>query len=241
MRTLIALATVAGLLLGGCGGSAERRAASAPSLEDASRVLEKESVRVEVGHDYTLGSETVTMRGSGVAKPYPYRVQVEARQGNSEGVVEFEVRKIGQLRFFSSPQLAKAMPDGKRWVRATQTGGLPNVLVPRDHVDFLTNAGDLRRASAELRGQQVTHVRGRVDPDAFGGEDGEAFKQLVAGHPVTIETWLDGRGRPLRIAMEWKDARGGVMKSYVDILEYGATVDVDIPAGEDVAEESELE
>jgi hypothetical protein len=241
MRTLIALATVAGLLLGGCGGSEARQAASAPSLKDASKVLEKESVRVEVGQDYTLGSESVTMRGNGLAKPYPYRVQVEARQENSEGVVEFELRKIGQLRFFSSPQLAKAIPDGKRWVRATQTGGLPNVLVPRDHVDFLTNARDLRRASAELRGQQVTHVRGRVDPNDFEGEDGEAFQKLIGDNRLTIETWLDGQGRPLRIAMEWKDTRGGVMKSYVDILEYGPTVEVDTPAAADVAQESELE
>jgi hypothetical protein len=215
------------------------------TLFGASQVLERETVRIEVGGGIEGPAFSATISGEGVASPDPYRAEVEFQYETTEGVVEWTAIKTDQDRFLASPQMAKAMPSGKRWLRATDVPGAANVMIPHDYRSFLERAKDVEKLDdSVLRGQRATHYKGVIDSqeaiDDAEAPSKEFAETMISERPITIEAWLDEDDRPLRLAVRVHQTDGAVVNMHVDILEYGVRVDVQEPPAAQVAEQSEL-
>lgn len=175
----------------------------------------------------------------------------------------------GTVVYLRFPLLSAKLPDGKEWIRADaaalakqrgvdldQLGSFASV-DPRDALGALeaVTGGLVVVGREQVRGVETTHYTAAIDPAKLAGQLGGAsgdvlssFRQALAQLGVTavpIEVWVDDDGLLRRfsidVAMTPQGSAGEArMQMALEVFDYGAPVEVDLPDGGDVAELTEL-
>jgi hypothetical protein len=174
----------------------------------------------------------------------------------------------GTRVFLQMPFLASQL-GGKHWVggdleelalaqgQSIDLGALA-ATDPRDALDALEAvSGPLEAVgSEEVRGVATTHYRTTLDPaklaDALDGA-AEGSSDLLSGlteamaevdlAEVPIDVWVDGEGLLRKYLIELELEQGGQSLSAavaLELFDYGAPVDVDLPDPSDVADPATL-
>jgi hypothetical protein len=233
-------------LLAGCGDSDPPKPAAAKplTLDGSAKFLRTERVRLKIDMGFTVDGKDLTMSGTGVASPDPYAAKLELEQVTQvSGRTTFSLIKVGKRRWLASDDLRGRLPKGKRWIDETDVAGAPNALVPYDFLDFLTAAQHVKPAGKrELGGREVTILRGTVDMRTLDVADADKLRDVLTDEadPVPVEAWVDADGRPWRVQTTIHTGGTAVMRSAVEIVEYGVPADIEPPPAAQVAEASDV-
>jgi hypothetical protein len=171
----------------------------------------------------------------------------------------------GTVAYMRFPLVTAMLPGAKPWLRLdlvelSKREGLDLGQIqsfsdsdPRRTLDYLrVVSGEIRTVGQErVRGVATTHYRAAVDlrkyPDVVPDEQRELVRkatdklveQLGVG-AVPVDVWVDGDGLVRRIALEFDSgaAAGASLATAVrmDLYDYGAPVDVALPAATEVTD-----
>ncbi len=175
----------------------------------------------------------------------------------------------GDVVYLRFPPLASELPDGKTWVKGNAkelaqsgTSGLDQAgslsgLDARDVFGFLEGvSGTIESVGSEdVRGVTTSHYRATLDPakltalvpadkrESLGGID-EAAKQAGLDD-LPIDVWVDADGRLRKLAIELDAKLPGSDESLqaslvVEVYDYGAPLDVELPPADQVADAATL-
>ncbi len=287
MRRWLA-AAVAGAVLfaGGCDSSSERSAPEAARRETPlEAVLGATSRTVEARTSRT----TFTMTMEGVPDlPGPFTVTGEgavdfpAKQGSMvmtvPAVAGVDIGRVdavftGTTIYQRFPPHFAALLGGKPWVKVdlAQMGEIAGVDLsslaqgsssdPTHALDLLRGVGaDLLEVGRErLRGDEVTHYRGTIDPNKAAAmappERQAALRKLAElyAQPIPVEVWIDGQGRLRKFSqvldmskfnLPAEATRGrriaGTMSFSGELFDFGTPVSVAIPPPDQVTDLMQL-
>lgn len=173
----------------------------------------------------------------------------------------------GTVVYLRFPLLAATAGSDASWVRldvaeAEATGGVPvspSSVDPRALLDFLYGvAGGVEEVGTEdVRDVATTHLRAEVTPDDIAGAVPEADRARVeamldalvaADVPAfPLDVWVDAQGRVRRVqaAYEVPASATGAAEDLttsltVDYFAFGEDVAIEVPAGDDVVDGTEL-
>lgn len=166
----------------------------------------------------------------------------------SSGSVEAPV--IGRLEFVSVGDTGylklpggRADAAGKHWVSFTSPQGA-SAVGAQDPLAFLKLLGDPDQVRTvgdeEVNGVQTSHYAVELDPERLLAEIAKnpSAPAIPAGaldqfEDASIDLWVDEQNLPRRMRMEFSVQK--VKASFrFDFLDFGGSVDVDVPAADDV-------
>ena len=191
-----------------------------------------------------------TMDGAALGLEEPGDVKFDAVLDMQTGDAYFDYRNALEL----------GLPEGKRWVhvQTEELEGLQSTSDPASMVSYLYAAGDLERVGEErVRGVDTTHYRATMHldraleqfPENQRKQMRKSFEMLEEWGIETIpmEVWIDGEDYLRRLEMDWRldeipDApEGARLEVQMEMWDYGADVDVELPAKSTVVELEDLE
>lgn len=163
------------------------------------------------------------------------------------------------LRF--PPEIAQSLPGGKDWVRIDlaklgEAGGMDfeqlmqlNQGDPTQSLAYLEAATeDFREVgSEEVRGVEATHYRGTIDLEKVAAqappeasESYERVLELTGQREFLMDVWVDGDGLVRKLGFEQRLPDDSTMRLTEEIYDFGADVDVELPAADEVTDLTEL-
>lgn len=175
---------------------------------------------------------------------YDYKANRGRLAVTAEGT-SFEFLTFGDDRYMGFGEGAGS------WMKVTESDDIANEFpLGRDPVARL---GKLAPAATALKAladdkvgeTRVTHHHVTFDPTKIPDDSGEQF--LTEASALTMDFFLDSRGRPLRVEMEATFKAGessfiasgktdGVMKISIDIDGYGEPVDIQEPPADSISD-----
>ena len=186
-------------------------------------------------------------------------VEPEGQPGNGEAEVVFD-RTIFYLRF---PMLAGSLPDGKEWVRLDlrKLGAMQGIDLsqlsqvnqdPSQLLDYLraTSSEISEVGEEDVRGDPTTHYRARIDLDKVPSQVPEevrpavrasvaVLKRELGSSSLPVDVWIDREGRVRRLR-EAVPARGNDVELTIELYDFGAEVDVELPPEDETVDLAEL-
>lgn len=248
-----ALAATAFVVLAACssgGGDAAAKDPAAALRAAATRTGESKSVKMEV----SVGSGASQIASGEGA--FDFEKQLGKFNLKTSFGPSFEFVMTADKIFLKNPNPGEG---GKPWMALTEQtaadspmlGFLDQLRSQVDPRDSLKNLGstvkDVEKVGTEeIRGEDTTHLRGRVDlsdeaiadaPADLRDSLRQAQEQFGAeGYPVDV--WLDGEGRVRRFeyGMNMPIPGGGETKVTLDLFGYGDDPEIEVPKPEDVEE-----
>src|SRR5262245_40500690 len=199
---------------------------------------------------------SMTMDMSDFARQIPGGALADPKLWRGEEVFDFSKSPVIYMRF---PFMTQALPGSKPWIRidlerlggrmgldlgALMQSGQGN---PTQQLDYLRSvSGDLKELGKEtVRGVETTHYRGTVDLDDYEQlvpkDQRESVRKTIeqleknmggrSTYPVDV--WVDSSDQVRRMAFDMKSEtpQGTVStKLQMDLFDFGAPVDVELPA-----------
>jgi hypothetical protein len=182
--------------------------------------------------------------------------------GGAFGSGELEVvfdRLVVYLRF--PPEVVQGLPGARAWLKvdlaklgAQQGIDFEQLLQfnqsdPTEALAYLRAAGsDFRElGSEEVRSVRTTRYRGTIDlrkvaaqAPAQARESYERVIELSGQTALPMEVWIDDDGLARRIRFEQQLPNGAALKMTVELYDFGADVDVEVPPADQVTDLTEL-
>lgn len=183
---------------------------------------------------------------------------------------KLELLQDGRIVYLNFPLLADQLPGGKSWVRidvdeAAQVQGFDLEQLkelgsndPRDLLKLLEAvAGDIETVGREeVRGAETTRYRATIDlrryAELFPPEKREEaasmfdsiLEQTGLGE-MPVDVWLDDEQRVRKVELSLSATQPGTSQSFgatvtIEMFDYGAPVELDLPPDDEVVEASEL-
>jgi len=179
---------------------------------------------------------------------------------------QVEIVQDGDVEYARVPAMDTRLPEGKKWVRATESsagdgfdfGALEDAAEtdPREVLDTLaTLTGDVETlGTQELHGVETTHYRAAIDPAALAkakDREGQGASQslvdrLTTGvEEVPVDVWIgaDGLVRKLSVAFSAQTpstAQAGEGAMTFELWDYNQPVTIELPPADDVVAASAL-
>jgi hypothetical protein len=234
---LVAAIAVAIVLLSG-GSSESSLARAAGNLDHQSVHTQFRIAPVSGGGDSIAGSAVTSADGT--------KTRIQAHAAYEGKNFELTLVRIGSDVWVASNEYAGKLPSGKRWLHGRGVGSEPGMSVS-EFADFLRSAADVsEKGKTEIRGRQVTEYAGTFSAKKLARQAGGARAKRVLANlgdrdmTVPIQAWLDDRDRPVRMNLTVDAGGAGPIKATIDVVAYGAPVDVQPPPAAETAETSEL-
>jgi hypothetical protein len=182
---------------------------------------------------------------------------LEAGDVNFDAVLDME---SGDAYFDYPGALDLGLPAGKRWVhmQVEELEGLQSTSDPSSMVAYLYAASDLERVGEErVRGVDTVRYRATMHldraleqfPENQRKQMQKSFEMLeeFGIETIPMEVWIDTEDYLRRLDMDWRmdevpDApKGARLEIEMEMWDYGADVDVKLPAKSTVVELEDLE
>src|SRR5262245_3252035 len=199
---------------------------------------------------------SMTMDMSDFARQIPGGAPADPKLWRGREVFDFSKRPVIYMSF---PFMTRALPGSKPWIRidleqlagrmgldlgALMQSGQSN---PAQQLDYLRSVtGDLKElGKGTVRGVSTTHYRGTVDledyvklvPEARRKSARKTIEQLektMRGRSTyPVDVWVDSSDQVRRMAFDMtSDTLNGMVttKMQMDLFDFGAPVNVDLPA-----------
>jgi hypothetical protein len=243
VRRLAPLALVA-LVLSACGGSSTND--SSPNLAGArAKTTAAGTARFRLTITAIVGGSTITAEENGTVSFTRRRAHLYKQIPGSP--VPQELVLIGPFTYTNANvQAALADPTVKPWTKLDtrrltaaqvrkQPDELAHVLAPAYLADGVSAP---TRVGREDDG--TTHFTGSVDPARLEGHVSAVI--LTAVHndylamPFAADFWIDDQGRVRRVVVDYTTAQGSKITVETTYSEFGAHIDVALPAPGDIAD-----
>jgi hypothetical protein len=127
---------------------------------------------------------------------------------------------------------------------------------PFQGVEFLRGAEDVEEVGTEdIDGVQTTHYTAKIDFDRLAeeleGDQGDVVRNMIEQteiEEITADVWIDEDELVRRVRYGFDappvpaetEAEDGGFSMQMDLFDYGTTVDIELPADEDVTDLGEL-
>jgi len=225
-----------------------------PIAEAAARTQEAPGASSEIHAVYSIPGATrsISMHGQGVYNGHTDRSRVTLIVPTPNGEVTMEGIGDDRTTYLRSKLLQPGLPPDDEWMaiesglgRSSETS-FASSSGPDAQLELLRAvSGDVETLGEEtIGGVETTRYRGSFDLPAYarflreGGSDAAArqYERLAETMPSTteVETWVDGDGliRRVRLAMDFKDPRTGLINSMdmtEDFSDFGVAPDIALP------------
>jgi hypothetical protein len=251
------------LLVAGCGGAS-------PDLSGVAQAAEKTqgagTARFEL--TFEAGQTSFAAEGAFDYDAQKTRMTIDlgslgAALGTKDSTLEAVLDgKVFYMRF---PTLTGFIKPGRPWLKldleklAAQSGADLSQLDQLSYADpaqtlaYLQGAGDFAEVGKDdVRGVETTHYKGTIDLEEAvanaPGEQREQLEQLLEQANVSdfpAEAWIDADGYLRRLTMTIPTAgyaplAGGDFTMTMELFDFGAGVDIDVPPDHQVTDLSEL-
>jgi outer membrane lipoprotein-sorting protein len=252
--TLVALAAAA---CGAGDGAAE-------ALADAGAATrEVDTMRVRATGTVAAGADSIAFEGTGAADNRSQRSSMRMTTPNPAGggVINVAVVMDGTTMYMRMPGLLPGNP----WLsmdlqKAGEESGVDVESLlqlgqqndPTRALDYLRAVGTVEELGTEsVRGVETTRYVTELDfthyADVVEADNRAAAKALRAlvedsggSLVMPIEVWVDEEGLVRRQSFEQEIPDGGTMKMSMELYDFGAAVDIEVPAAKDVVSIDEL-
>ncbi|HEY3069886.1 MAG TPA: LppX_LprAFG lipoprotein [Gaiellaceae bacterium] len=233
-------------------------------LSAGSKTQGAKSARISFSSDITGGAASGTIKGDGAYSGRRGRMTMDLSGLGSAGALSGRMEVVFDSFVFYMkfpPALAQGLPGGKTWVKFDLAK-----LGKQQGVDFAqlmqlagtdpTQSLDLLRAAStdfvevgaeDVRGVRTTHYRGTIDLEKVAqlapAKARESYRRIIelsGQSKVPMEVWIDDQGLTRRLRFEQKMTGGASMKMTEDLYDFGANVDVQLPAADQVLDITEL-
>lgn len=248
-------------------GVAEAESAQEAIVLAASRTREAGSARVSFNAAVEGGAGEGSFGGEGAFSGRRGRMTMDL-SGLGGGGAAFAGAKMEMvfdglvfyLRF--PPEIAQSLPGGKEWVRIDvaklgQAGGIDfEQLMQLNQGDPTQSLAYLEAATEDFRevgseqvrgGVETTHYRGTIDLEkvaaAAPAEAREAYErviELTGQREFLMDVWVDADGLVRKLGFEQRLPDDSTIRLTQEIYDFGADVDVELPASEEVTDLTEL-
>ncbi|MDA0183603.1 hypothetical protein OJ997_25060 [Solirubrobacter phytolaccae] len=207
------------------------------SFANAADRMQGKSVRSTMTMAMSVQGTDVTMKGTALQSADLKRYKMDLKGGVGGADISQTLVMVGKDLWVSSPSFTELLPEGKRWVHATDEAMADlGSMSFEDLMAFCEAATDIeKRGETEIDGVKATHYVGAVDLAAAAKRLGRGPDAFGDAGKTPLEVWLDPNGNALRIKMDLV-IEGGKATITMDDFEY----DVDTssikapPAGETV-------
>ena len=237
IRRAAALLTV--LAVGACGGADEE---VTQRLERAAeRSQQVRDLRGTMVLEAAGPGEHLVMNGpfeaSGDGRLMRLRARFEQR---GEGAFRMEVIVVGAEQYLRGGSLTEALPAGKRWFHAKDTG--PQTLSFADFLDFLRDSEDMKEAGVEsVLGEETSRYSGDLDLAALAERGGGDVDELLAGADPddidgSIDVWLDDEDLVRRMRVRFGAGGDSMLDADMLVKAYDVGLRIDAPDPAVVAE-----
>ena len=252
------------LLVAGCGGDVSADLSGV--AQAAQKTQEVGTARFEL--TFEAGETSFTAEGAFDYEAEQTRMTMDlGALGAALGTKDttFEAVLDGQTFYMRVPSLTGFIRPGKPWLKldleklAAQSGTSLgqfdqfNYVDPTQALAYLQGAGEFTEVGKEdVRGVETTHYEGTIDLEEAAdkvpvGQRGQ-FERLLEGSGISelpAEAWIDGDGylRKLTLSIPttgYAPLAGGDLTMTVELFDFGADVDIDVPSDDEVTDLSEL-
>jgi hypothetical protein len=160
--------------------------------------------------------------------------------------------------YMKMPSLTSALPGGKPWVKfdlraAAKSAGVDlgslGAVDPKQGLQQLLASGDVKKIGTDtIGGVETTHYRAVIDMTRAAkvpAPQRKQLRQLLKGMhgSAPVDVWIDADGRVRRESMSF-DYGAGLQNAQasmtMDFTDFGAPVDVAVPAADEVTDMSSL-
>ena len=194
--SLLAMLSLAGAVLSGCGAADKVRAAADPVEEAVAATAKAGGARVamRVGIDAPEAPKGAAFTADGILDIARGEMQMTIDMSSLAGALgdagsapdpadlDMEMRLVDEVMYMRMDLLAGVLPDGKRWIKldtreigkslGIDMSQLSQYNDPTQMLKYLREAGSVERVGrARVRGTSTTHYRAQIDI-------GKALKQL---------------------------------------------------------------
>jgi hypothetical protein len=251
---MAAIAAVAAAVLAtGCGSGINPTAEVAKA---ADKTVGERGVLADYTATVKVPTGTVSMTGSGSFDLQSHRGTVTMTVPTAQGDVDVDEIQDGQVLYMKQPGLD--LPDGKTWVKidlgkVQEQLGLSQLiqqqqsLDPARILDQLRTTGKVEKIGSEQLGDvDTTHYHASVDVRKIVAKSTspagrKTLMQLYATRFIPIDVWIDGddhvRRENFTIAMRPPGQTETITMAFkMDLHDFGADVDVQPPAADDVVD-----
>jgi hypothetical protein len=175
------------------------------------------------------------------------------------GITKAEIVFAGTVFYMKMPELAKMLPGGKPWLKFdlkeiaegegtgfSQFGQLGSG-DPTQSLNYLRGAGEVEEVGdEEVRGVETTRYHIEVDlleavrraPQELRSMLREAIDSF-GSEKLPMDVWVDDQGLVRRL-LQRHSYRGAQTRVSMEFFDYGADVDVEVPADSQVTDISAL-
>lgn len=187
------------------------------------------SIEMEMGGEADLAAEAVSMKldfGSLMAGFGDLGEMPPGLDG------DIEMRVIGDTAYMSS-DLFGDLGLGSGWLAVPLgaagdlfgSGGLVPSGGPEEMFESLEGVASVEIVGTEtVRGTETTRVRAEIDPELFDAVAGD-----TGMHVAPVEIWIDEVGLMHRFSMTAAEVSGAFTMT-MDVFDYGADVDIEVPS-----------
>jgi hypothetical protein len=269
MRFLLALSflALAAVTPLACGGSdqLESLAPSEAVAEAATRTAKADTYRASFRGTLGVSGQTLRLTGDGDFDAARERGHVNMAYAFGGQRLELEMVVALPVIYMRLPaELGAELPSGKSWIsidlqrRGKELGFDFQQLVqasqsdPSQGLQYLRGASDVRTVGhEEVRGVDTTHYRATIEfrrlAERFPElkESVERVIELTKVESVPSEVWVDDEGLVRRMGFAYEDmqfapGQRGNMSMTMDLFDFGADVDVEVPPADEVIDVQEL-
>lgn len=268
MRTVIAM-LLSSIALVSCGGGATENSLAAVTLA-SSRTSEAGTARFAMDIEMDSGGQAVTGTGSGELDLADGIAHITTTMQGIPGAgdVESEIYSAGFKMWMRSDSFGVPVPGVKEWIEidlqalgeefgfsfeALQQLGQNDPTTSLDYLKGAKSVEDL--GEEEIRGTPTIHYRVVVDWDLAVQEAPEDSREALRANidlierwtgeeEMTFDVWLDEEGRMRRQSMRFDYVEGELagtsMDMTVEMFDFGAEVDIQLPDPDQVTPFAEL-
>jgi hypothetical protein len=250
-------------VVAGCGAEKSVKNAVDPVAQAATRTVNSGSVEVAMSGKVSAAGQEIPLHGEGVFDLKAKRGQLTMTT-SVPGQADVRVEEImdGLVLYMRSGALAKALPDGKKWLKidlvaaGRQTGIDMSQLQqlsgggdPTQFLSYLAKAGDVHKVgSQDINGTPTTHYHATIDFAKLAASAGSAaasvrqVQKLTGQKTMPTDIWIDGSQRVRRqtVAINVKQPVPISVDLTIDFERFGVPVDVHAPATAATADAADL-
>jgi LppX_LprAFG lipoprotein len=233
-----------------------------PVAAAATKTASEQTFKVEYSMDMTMMGMKMSFGGTGafdgdrnVAQMTVDLSKLPLPSGaNQPATIVF----TGGVMYMKMPFLSSELANGKPWVKfdlrtAAKSAGIDlgsfGAVDPKQGLQQLLASGDAKKVGTEtIDGVETTHYHAAIDPSRVANVPApqrRKLRQILKGMngSAPVDVWIDGDGRVRRETMSF-DYGAGLQNAQasvtMDFTDFGAPVDVTVPAADEVTDLSSL-
>jgi hypothetical protein len=250
---------VLALPLASCGGGGAGGVPQAPLAAAAAATRDSETLRFSMSGAFEFAGHSSAFEGHGVADNSSGRSSMSLSSQSAVGGDQTDTEMVsdGSVLYLRSPELGRWIKFDFAKLDEDLGGDFGSMLLvggrsdPVEVLAYLDAAGSVEVVGTErVRGVETTHYRGKVDfalyADLLEEDDADAaqgIRELVeeAGGSliVPLDVWVDDDDHVRRESYELSVAREFSMKATMELYDFGAELDIEVPKG-DVTDLTEI-